>query len=251
MMPQHPTLKSVSFQTLVNDYRAMIFQDALADFIVHVNYPGVSLATLRNHACNTLIPFHKVSVFHRIKFTASQISDKLEIVDSVQVHPAQTNTHGQIIPKRFNTVLVSGEEYGIHPNKGKPVQINEDLTDCYSGDQIAQVWVVFKIPDYVINRVFPSGDVTPPKHLAYVKWFTPLPATPDPTNHMYKVSRLFHNGKQHASIIPVEMILCSVHLFPRFGPNTPQDWDSSTILDKCQSFYINPFRSINSYLTFA
>jgi hypothetical protein len=250
-MPLHPTLKSVSFQTLVSDYGAKLFQDALADFIARVNHPGVSLATLRSRARNTLIPFREVPVFHKIKFTASRNSNKSEVVDSVQVRPAQTNPLGRIIPEQFDTVLVHGAQYGTHPNKGKLVRINKYLTDCYSGDQIAQVRVVFKIPENVVNQVFPSADVTPPNHLAYIEWFTPLPATPDPVNRMYKISRLFRNGEQHASIIPVEMILCSVHLFPRFGPNTPQDWVSSTVLENCQSFFINPFRNMNSYLTFA
>ena len=110
---------------------------------------------------------------------------------------------------------------------------------------------MFEIPGNAIDLVFPSVDITPPNHLAYVEWFTPLPATPDPVNHMYKVSRMFHNHERHASIIPLESILCSVHLFPRFGPDTPQDWDPSTVLEDCQSFYVNPFCNRNSYLRFA
>ena len=250
-MPRNPTFKSVSFQMLVSNYGAEIFQDALADFIAHVNHPGVSTATLRHWAHNTLIPFYEVPVFHKIKFTASRNSERTEVVDSVQVRPAQTNHRGQIISGRFDTVLVCGGQYGTQLNKGKLIRINEVLTDCYSGDQVAQVQVVFKIPENVVDLVFPSVDVTRPNHLAYVEWFTPLPATRDPVNHMYKVSRKFRDSKRHASIVPVETILCSVHLFPWFGPNIPRDWDSCSALEECQSFYINPFSNANSYLTFA
>jgi hypothetical protein len=167
------------------------------------------------------------------------------------VRPEQTDLRGQIIPARFDTVLVRKGQYTTSPNKGKPVHMNEHLTDCYSGDQIAQVRVVFNIPDRVTKLVFPSDDITPPKHLAYVEWFSPLPGTPDPVNKMYKVSRMFHDGTRRASILPVEAILCSVHLFPRLSPNSPQDWVSSSILEHCQSFYVNPFSDRNSYLTFA
>ena len=253
-MPRNPSLKSVSFQRLASEYGANMFQDALADFIAHINNPSVSKATLRNQAHNTLIPFHAVPVFHKFKFKDSRNSSGSEVVDSVQVRPAQTDLRGRIIPARFDTVLVCEGQYSTHPNKGKPFHINEDLsdiTDCYSGDQIAQVRVVFKIPDNVIDIVFPSVDVTPPNHLAYVEWFTPLPATRDPVNHMYKVSRMFQNSERHTSIIPVETILCSVHLFPRLSSNTPHDWDSSSVLEHCQSFYVNPFCSRNSYLRFA
>jgi hypothetical protein len=119
-MPQNPTLKSVPFQKLASNYRAIIFQDALADFIARVNHPGISTATLRTRAHNTLIPFNEVPVYHKIKFTASRNSHRSEVVDSVQVRPAQTNPRGRIIPARFDTVLVSEGQYSTQPNKGKP-----------------------------------------------------------------------------------------------------------------------------------
>lgn len=98
--------------------------------------------------------------------------------------------------------------------------------------------------------VFPTDDIILPNHLAYVEWFTPLPATTDSVNQLYKVSRVIRNGERHASVIPVEMILCSVHLFPRFGTNTPQEWDSSSVLELCQNFYVNPFSNRNIYIRF-
>ena len=254
-MTQNPTLKSVSFQSLASDYGATLFQDALADFIAHINNPGVSTAALRDRSHNTLIPFCEVPVFHKIKFTASQNSNGSEVVDSVQVHPTQTNPRGRIIPARFDTILVREGQYTMHPNKGKLIlsliHAAEDLTNYYPGDQIAQVRVVFKIPEMAINLVFPSDDTIPPKHLAYVEWFKPISATPDPVNQLYKVSRVFRNGERHASIIPVENILCSVHLFPQFGTNTPQEWDSSTVLELCPNFYVNPFANRNSFLRFS
>jgi hypothetical protein len=252
-MPRHPTLKSVSFQRLGSEYGANGFQDALADFIARVNNPGVSSATLRNWAHNTLIPFYAVPVYHKFKFTGNRDNERSgsEVLDSIQVCLEQTDLRGWIIPACFDTVLVREGQYTTSPNKGKPVHMNEHLTDCYLGDQIAQVRVVFNIPNRVTKLVFPSDDITPPKHLAYIEWFSPLPGTPDPVNKMYKVSRMFHDGMRRASILPVEAILCSIHLFPRLSPNSPQDWVLSSILEHCQSFYVNPFSDRNSYLTFA
>ena len=58
-------------------------------------------------------------------------------------------------------------------------------------------------------------------------------------------------GRRRATIIPLDAILCSVHLFPHFGPVTPRDWNSFTVLERCNSFYINPFTDLHNYLTFA
>jgi hypothetical protein len=91
---------------------------------------------------------------------------------------------------------------------------------------------------------------TPPvtTHLAYVEWFSSIPASPDPNHLMYKVSRLMHNGRRRASIIPVGTILCSVHLFPQCRPATPPEWNSFTVLEHCHTFYVNPFSDRDVYL---
>ena len=91
-------------------------------------------------------------------------------------------------------------------------------THWYSGHRIAQVRVVFKIPNNKIDDVFPMLDTRPPTLLAYVEWFSPIPATPNPKHLMYKVSRSIQGGRWRASIVPVDSIACSVHLLPRFGP---------------------------------
>ena len=111
--------------------------------------------------------------------------------------------------------------------------------------------MVFQIPSSVVNDVFPFPTNAPASHLAYIEWFSPIPATPDPVNHMYRISRLVEDGERRASIIPVELISGSVHLFPRFGPTTPQMWNTYTVLELCSSFYINPFSSKYSYMVFA
>lgn len=104
-MTQHPSVKAVSFDNLARNYGAFDFQDALADFIAQVNYPGASTAALRAHAANTLIPFRGVPVYHTIKFTESGTGT----LDAVHIRPEQKDTHGRIgriIPSRFDTVLV-------------------------------------------------------------------------------------------------------------------------------------------------
>lgn len=73
---------------------------------------------------------------------------------------------------------------------------------------------------------------------------------PEPKHLMYKVSRMMSQGCRCADIIPVESILRSVHLIPRFGPVMPKEWNTFTVLDQCHTFYVNPFTDVRSYLTF-
>ena len=89
------TINSVSFDDLDKKYGADHFQDALADFIAHINYPGASGPALHKHAEDTRILFCAVPVFYRIKFTAHN-HDKSEVVDAVHVQPERLNLRGQI-----------------------------------------------------------------------------------------------------------------------------------------------------------
>jgi hypothetical protein len=120
-MARWPIGSAISFDDLAIKYGATDFQDALADFIAHLNYPGVSAVTLHARAEDTLIPFHAVPVFHRIKFVDHNKSD---IVDAVHVRPEHVDSHGQTIPSRFDTVLVRNGQDGRFGIKGKSPCIN-------------------------------------------------------------------------------------------------------------------------------
>ncbi|KAH9015234.1 hypothetical protein EDB85DRAFT_2076369 [Lactarius pseudohatsudake] len=223
-MTRNPSAKAVSFDDLSREHGAVDFQDALADFIAQTNHPEASAAALRTLAADTLIPFRCVPVFYRIKYTSSGTST---VIDAVHVRPEQRDTHGRPIPSRFDTVIVRGHHRGRL--------------------QIAQVCVVFQIPEGSIPVLFPSLTTVLPTHLAYVEWFSPIPATPDANHSLYRVSRLTRNGRRDASIIPVDSIFSSVHLFPRFGQQS-REWNTFSVLELCQSFYINPFSDRDMYL---
>ena len=116
------------------------------------------------------------------------------------------------------------------------------------GMRIGQIRVIFSIPESQIKTLFSSGHV-PPRHLAYVEWFSRFSAHPDPNLKMYKVSRSFANEEQLASIIPVSLIQRSVHLFPKWGQNSDiiHSWTSSNVLEECQVFYLNSFKDRLTY----
>ena len=109
-----------------------------------------------------------------------------------------------------------------------PIIYIDALLICYLGRQIAWVHVVFQLPHKAIPNIFPMLDTmqdATPNHPVYVEWFLPIPSTPKPNHQMYKVSRLICNGRWCASIIPVDLIISSIHLFPRFGHHT-LEWNT-------------------------
>ncbi|KAH9021194.1 hypothetical protein EDB85DRAFT_1872004, partial [Lactarius pseudohatsudake] len=229
-MARNPSLKAVSFNDLADKYRALDFQDALADFIAQFNHPRASATALRALAEDTLLPFRHVPVFHKIKFVSTP---DLVIIDAVHVRPDQRDARGRTIPSRFDTVICKGP------------------SNYFLGLQIAQVRVVFQLPNKVLSELFPSADIAPPTHLAYVEWFSPIPTTPDSNSGLYKVSRLTRNGRCLAGVIPVDSIYSSVHLLPRFGQlEDITGCNTFSVLELCHSFYINPFSSRDIYLLF-
>ncbi|KAH8997704.1 hypothetical protein EDB86DRAFT_2803420 [Lactarius hatsudake] len=233
-MAQNPSLKAVSFNDLADKYRAFDFQDALTDFIAQLNHPQASATALRALAEDTLLPFRHVPVFHKIKFVSMPDS---EIIDVVHVRPDQRDARGRTIPSRFDTVIV----------RGTP----QDSAQGNKGLRIAQVRVVFQLPSKVLPQLFPSAEVAPPTHLAYVEWFSPIPTTPDSNSCLYRVSKLARNGRRLASVIPVNDIYSSVHLLPRFGQlEVTPGCNTFSVLELCHSFYINPFSSRDIYLLF-
>ncbi|KAJ7797267.1 hypothetical protein B0H14DRAFT_2389918 [Mycena olivaceomarginata] len=73
-----------------------------------------------------------------------------------------------------------------------------------------------------------------------------FPRRPEPIHLMYKISRL---EDRVASIIPVENIWRSIHLFPQFGPVVPREWTSQNVLDKATKFYVSPWSDRHAYIT--
>lgn len=227
VLAMHPSEKGVSFDRLAGDYGALDFQDALADMIVQHNYPELSANAARRCADNTLIPFQRVSVYNKIKF-ANHDDAHRKIVNVIHIQPEARNQHGTINTHRFDTALVK----------------NGSRT-C-----IVQIRVIFELSPTMASVFLPSRPA-PPAYFAYVEWFSP-PSAPDPAHKMCHISRQYGNhGRRIASIIPLTDICQSAQLFPVFGTTAPRDWQGPTVLEECQTFYINSFLDKHMYKNFS
>ena len=108
----------------------------------------------------------------------------------------------------------------------------------FEGYRVGQVRVIFTLPD--------SVDGVPSEHLAYIEWFSTFTTASD-DHGMFRLNRCLEDGERVASIVPVSKIRRSVHFFPKFGPAVPEGWSANNVLEKCTTFYLNPFTDRHMY----
>jgi hypothetical protein len=112
-MSKHPTLKAVRLDTIVNKYGATFLTDALARYVVEYRNPTTNLtrAQIEHEARQISMLFQTLPVYQVIKFTTPDYyslgATGNIIVDSIHVKPERYDGHGNIIPARFDTVLVN------------------------------------------------------------------------------------------------------------------------------------------------
>ena len=108
------------------------------------------------------------------------------------------------------------------------------------GLRVAQLRVIFTLPGHLQHAHLPNK-------LAYVEWFTPFRA-PHPDSGLFPVTRASRNNGPVSEIIPLDSIILSCHLIPRFGTNFhPAKWGSDNALEECKSFFLNKYLNIRTF----
>jgi hypothetical protein len=257
-MAKHPSVRAVPLATLDCEYGAHRFRHELTVFIARENYSTLTPAQLLNTARNIKLPFQTLPVFHKIKFWNPDAQGRThapKTLDVAHILPGRIKPkQEQWKPGQFDTILVKtphmrNDKSGVH--RACPISLKRysSYVSIESGFRVAQIRVVFRILPKASAILFPTHSLTTvPKHLAYVEWFSPFTHNPDNTHGMYKISRSFKEGERLASVIPVHDVVRSVVLFPKFGAVAPREWSTSTVLEECTTFYVNPFTDRHSYL---
>ncbi|KAJ7826125.1 hypothetical protein B0H14DRAFT_3725210 [Mycena olivaceomarginata] len=249
-MTKNPSLKAVRLTRLVADYGAKFFRDALARYITHLNYPTLSRSQIETRSQDLAFSFNSIPVFHRIKFTTEDPytarGPEDSVVDSIHVQPQKTLKNGELLPARFDTALINdgtGGMSGVAGMSSAFADVPRKLTQkcrlpCRPSPR--------RILRHLRNLFLPG--IVPPKHLAYVEWFSPF-TNPEPDHLMYRINRSVKDGERLVSIVPVGNIRRSVHLLPKFGPVAPPAWKSSNVLEECPFFFVNSMTDRHIYTT--
>ncbi|KAI9068635.1 hypothetical protein FKP32DRAFT_1561245 [Trametes sanguinea] len=235
IIAKNPSVKAVSFDAAVTRYAASFFRDALARFVIQYRQPDLSWRQIERASASVYFNFRSVPSFHKIKYLLDDVQGfglAEQHRDVVHARPARQDSRGRPVPARFDTVLVNDGTGGL---------------TGVAGYRVGQVRLIFKLPRKAHARLFPGFE--PPEHLAYVEWFTAF-TQPDPIHGMYKVSRSVRarDGARLASVIEVRNIRRSCHLIPQFGPVVPRDWLSSNVLERCSTFWVNPFTDRHTFM---
>lgn len=122
-MTKHPLQKDVRFQSLIRDYGATSFQDALVEFVVGVRNPHLHGAQLQQAVASIRFHFNAVNVYHKIKFTSYNLyvvgGPRESVVDSIHSQPIRKDKRSREVSARFNTAVINnetGQETGVTGN---------------------------------------------------------------------------------------------------------------------------------------
>ncbi|KAI6029102.1 hypothetical protein BKA83DRAFT_4461835 [Pisolithus microcarpus] len=137
-----------------------------------------------------------------------------------------------------------GRKWVIRPMRSDRFDVYNYLyvTTCpsvISGMQLAQVRVVFKLPE--VFGTFPHP-------LAYVEWFTTLQRR-DPVSGLFIVTRSTRNWRRNASIISIDRIDRACHLQGRCGREISKEWSADSVLENAASFFVNSYIDLDTFLS--
>jgi hypothetical protein len=169
-MTQHPTHKAVSFSNIVDAYGAHDIKELLIKYILSQAHLDLTDAQVRNVVQTYMLPFNSVPVFHKVRFWLGDPQNREytdDIEDVAHVQPAQFDARKRLVAGCFDTVLVDNLSEDLEPNNEVQYLVYKVCVPSflilyifdnnYVGFRIAQLHLVFQIPESSINGLFPNG----------------------------------------------------------------------------------------------
>ncbi|GLB46021.1 putative zn-finger domain-containing protein, partial [Lyophyllum shimeji] len=133
----------------------------------------------------------------------------------------------------FDTVLVRTED-----------ELDNEVTrgTALHGLRVAQVRAIFVLPKHLRAQLLPH-------RLAYIEWFKPFRAANlNPDSKLYSVSRSVRHQAPVAAIIPLEDIVSSCHLSPKYDTrHHAGSWTTDIALEVCKTFTLNKYIHLGTF----
>ncbi|KAK7687242.1 hypothetical protein QCA50_009747 [Cerrena zonata] len=110
VMTKYPTVYSVDFNSLADNYGAVDIHNTITMFIAHRRNPTFSGNRLERAAANIILPFSSLQIFHKIRFYNRPVEDWLnsdDVMDVAHARPSYQDKQGRLVPARFDTVLIN------------------------------------------------------------------------------------------------------------------------------------------------
>ncbi|THU81028.1 hypothetical protein K435DRAFT_823508 [Dendrothele bispora CBS 962.96] len=224
LCPYQPKLTKRHNLSTSRGYGATKFHSALTMFIAQWRGAGQTAREIEEMAQFISLPFKSVPVWHQVKFVNRDLYGETTL-DVLKAQPRKMNSRNQVSQSmQFDTALVQQK-------------VNDPEKGHLDGLRIGRIRVIFSLPSQSLDRLFPP-NVQPPSHLAYVEWFTKF-TRPETSSGLYRLKlETLRDNTPSASVVPLETLKQSVHLFPKWGGTVP---------NKCITFYLNPFRDPHTY----
>ncbi|KIO00561.1 hypothetical protein M404DRAFT_29488 [Pisolithus tinctorius Marx 270] len=185
-------------------------------------------------SCSRLSIDHIQAEYKAAEFTPtleqwlSSYSDRFDIYHNLYVEtgPSVITGHQENCSTRFDTAFVLEEG----------CQCSTPLVP--NSVRVAQVRVIFKLPDYFGNYPHP---------LVYVEWFTALHRH-DPASGLYIVTHSTRHHRPNVAIISADRIVRACHLQARCGKEINADWSADNVLDRAATFYVNSYIDLDMFV---
>jgi len=120
----------------------------------------------------------------------------------------------------------------------RPHRCDERALTSISAIRIAQVHVIFKLPEHL--GLYPHP-------LAYVEWFTSLRCR-DPLSGQFVVTRSMCNHRRNVSVISADRFAHPCHLQAQCGRNISLDWTSGNVLEMATVFHVNSYIDLDTFV---